>query len=78
MRSHETLFFFLTRSYILGDKVILDDPVERYVCMMIAFHLYLLHLGIFCFSWHICDCLIVFHSSGYPLEKVQAYSSLRL
>ncbi|XP_023637662.1 inositol hexakisphosphate and diphosphoinositol-pentakisphosphate kinase VIP2 isoform X1 [Capsella rubella] len=28
-------------------------------------------------SWPICDCLIAFHSSGYPLEKVQAYSSLR-
>ncbi|KAL1205942.1 Inositol hexakisphosphate and diphosphoinositol-pentakisphosphate kinase VIP2 [Cardamine amara subsp. amara] len=28
-------------------------------------------------SWPICDCLIAFHSSGYPLEKVQAYSALR-
>ncbi|KAG2300458.1 hypothetical protein Bca52824_036930 [Brassica carinata] len=28
-------------------------------------------------SWPVCDCLIAFHSSGYPLEKVQAYSSLR-
>ncbi|CAH2072715.1 unnamed protein product [Thlaspi arvense] len=28
-------------------------------------------------SWPICDCLIAFHSSGYPLEKVQEYSSLR-
>ncbi|KAJ4882791.1 Phosphoglycerate mutase-like family protein [Raphanus sativus] len=28
-------------------------------------------------SWPICDCLIAFHSSGYPLDKVQAYSSLR-
>ncbi|KAF3492866.1 hypothetical protein DY000_02054046 [Brassica cretica] len=53
-----------------------DTEVERYVCMMIAFHLYLLQLGIFCFSWPICDCLIAFHSSGYPLEKVQAYYSV--
>ncbi|CAN6894315.1 hypothetical protein YC2023_099791 [Brassica napus] len=54
----------------------LNDPVERYMCMMIAFHLYLLQLGIFCFSWPICDCLIAFHSSGYSLEKVQAYYSV--
>ncbi|CAH8385688.1 unnamed protein product [Eruca vesicaria subsp. sativa] len=28
-------------------------------------------------SWPICDCLIAFHSCGYPLEKAQAYAALR-
>nr|CAB3498920.1 unnamed protein product [Digitaria exilis] len=57
---------------IFGDKVILDDPIEMYV--MRTQHL---TYPQFIFSWPNCDCLIAFYSSGFPLQKVQAYAALR-
>ena len=28
-------------------------------------------------EWPICDCLIAFHSDGFPLEKTMDYAKLR-
>ncbi|KAL3813340.1 hypothetical protein ACJIZ3_014608 [Penstemon smallii] len=39
-----------------GDKVILEEPIER---------------------WPICECLIAFYSTGYPLQRAEAYAALR-
>nr|XP_056721834.1 inositol hexakisphosphate and diphosphoinositol-pentakisphosphate kinase 1 [Euleptes europaea] len=41
---------------ILGEDVILNEPVER---------------------WPPCDCLVSFHSKGFPLDKAVAYARLR-
>ena len=28
-------------------------------------------------EWPLCDCLVAFHSTGFPIEKAMAYTKLR-
>jgi len=48
--------FEYIKTYIFSEKVILEEPVER---------------------WPVVDCLISFHSKGFPLEKSIQYAELR-
>ncbi|OAY29841.1 inositol hexakisphosphate and diphosphoinositol-pentakisphosphate kinase VIP2 isoform X3 [Manihot esculenta] len=74
----------ITIGVCVMEKKVLSAPMGRILERLQAFGEFeIIHFGDKVIledpieSWPICDCLIAFYSTGYPLKKAEAYAALR-
>ncbi|XP_022750641.1 inositol hexakisphosphate and diphosphoinositol-pentakisphosphate kinase VIP2-like isoform X2 [Durio zibethinus] len=74
----------ITVGVCVMEKKVFSAPMEQILDRLKAFGEFeIIHFGEKVIleepieRWPICDCLIAFHSSGYPLEKAEGYAALR-